>query len=118
VAELKTTAMTETTELVLLARKVFLPVFREVVREEAAAIGKIPPLPNDPEQVMTAAQGAEFLQVSLPTFRSWDRQGLVQRRLIGSKVRYLKSELIASLQKPEVKRTARRKSRATPPPAG
>jgi hypothetical protein len=74
------------------------------------------PALTDPEAILTASQAAELLQVSLPTFRSWDRKGLVQRRLIGGEVRYLRSEIIASLKLPEVKRTAGRR-KSTPKPA-
>ena len=65
----------------------------------------------DPEQILTATQAAELLQVSLPTFREWDKRGYLARRTIAGEIRYLRSEIIASLQKPEVSRVQSRKTR-------
>ena len=67
---------------------------------------------SDPEAVLTAAQAAEFFQISLPTFREWDKRGLVPRRVIAGEIRYLRSELIASLQEPKVNRVVKRKNAA------
>ncbi len=63
----------------------------------------------DPEQILTATQAAELLQVSLPTFREWDKRGYLARRTIAGEIRYLRSEIIASLRKPEISRVQKRK---------
>lgn len=86
---------------------------QDIVSQAVGAALKYAPLQEDvpdPEAVFTAQQGADFLQVSLPTYREWDKKGYVKRRTIAGEIRYLKSELIQALKLPEVRRTARRKA--------
>lgn len=49
------------------------------------------------EVLLTRAQAAEFLSVSLTTLREWTENGLVLGRRIGGRVYYLKSEIIGSM---------------------
>lgn len=63
------------------------------------------------EKPLTRAQAAEFLQVTPPTLDAWVKAGLVQRRTVGSEIRFLPSDLLASLRKPEISRVQSRKTR-------
>ena len=67
------------------------------------------PLPE--EKPLTRAQAAEFLQVTPPTLDAWVKAGLVARRTVGSEIRFLPSDLLASLRKPEISRVQSRKNK-------
>ena len=63
------------------------------------------------DKPLTRAQAAEFLQVTPPTLDAWVKAGLVHRRTVGNEIRFLPSDLLASLRKPEISRVQSRKNK-------
>lgn len=67
------------------------------------------PLPE--EKPLTRQQAADFLQVTPPTLDAWVKAGLVERRVIANEVRFLPSDLLAALKKPEISRVQSRRNK-------
>lgn len=76
-----------------------------------------PPQIAAPDEPLTRKRGAEFYGVTEPTFDLWEKRGYFQRRYIAGEPRYLRSELLAALKRPELKRAVRRKSSTKTPAA-
>ena len=53
--------------------------------------------PAAPEEVLTRDQAAQLLGITLPTLREYTHRGLVNGYRIGTRVRYKRSEVVASL---------------------
>jgi hypothetical protein len=52
---------------------------------------------NKKEELLTRKETAELLSISLPTLRNYVKRGLVNEKRIGSRVLYIKSEILDSL---------------------
>lgn len=74
-----------------------LTEFRRVVRTELDAREERVLLPR--EELLTRAQTAHLLGITLPTLREYTSKGLVTGYRLGSRVRYKRTEVLASLQK-------------------
>ena len=53
----------------------------------------------DNDKLLTRAETAKMLSVSLVTLWDWTKKDLIPAYLIGNKVRYKKSEVLEALQK-------------------
>ena len=73
----------------------FVEEVAKVVRTELESI----PNTSAPEELLTRAQAAELLSVTLPTLREYTKKGLITGYRMGSRVRYKRSEILDSLQK-------------------
>ncbi len=51
------------------------------------------------DELLTRKEVAEILGVSLMTLNRWDKQSILKPSRIGRKVRYLKSDVMSSLNK-------------------
>ena len=63
---------------------------------------------QDPEALLTRAEAAQLLGITLPTLREYTRRGLVEGYRIGTRVRYKRSEVLSSLQRMRTAKTARK----------
>jgi len=63
-------------------------------------VEKVRPLfpSKENQEYITRQETAKFLRISLPTLRAWTISGRLKSYRIGSRVRYRKSEVIASLK--------------------
>ena len=60
---------------------------------------KLANAPTEEEQLLTGAQAAELLGITMPTLRDWRSKGLVPGYRIANRVFYKRGELLASLQR-------------------
>lgn len=60
-----------------------------------------------PEELLTRAEAAQLLGITLPTLRQYTRRGLVEGYRIGTRVRYKRSEVLGSLQRMRTAKTVR-----------
>jgi excisionase family DNA binding protein len=75
-------------------------ITREVTRAMRAEVAAIPTTPPAaPEELLSRDQAAQLLGITLPTLREYTHKGLVNGYRIGTRVRYKRSEVIASLQR-------------------
>ena len=58
------------------------------------------PIEKEPSttKVLTRKETAKRLNVSLTTLNTWSRRGIIQSKKVGSRVRYLESDVLAALQ--------------------
>lgn len=70
---------------------------RDIAQAVRAEIAAQPSAPAEPEELLTRDQAAQLLQITLPTLRSYTRQGLLSGYRIGARVRYKRSEVLGSL---------------------
>lgn len=70
---------------------------RDIAQAVRAEIAALPSTPPEPEELLTREQAAQLLRITLPTLRSYTRQGLVNGYRIASRVRYKRSEVLGSL---------------------
>lgn len=52
---------------------------------------------DNSNQILSAKQAAEFLDISLPTLHKWKRKGMIPFHQKGGRIFFKKSELIKSL---------------------
>ena len=75
---------------------------REIIREELSQLKEsIRPVtpPSDDAPLMTRAEVAQYLRISLVTLTSWVRRGLpAQRNLEGGRVLFIKSDVLQWLK--------------------
>lgn len=69
------------------------------VRAELAAMPAPVQRVEAPEELLGRDQAAQLLGITLPTLRLYTHKGMVNGYRIGSRVRYKRSEVIASLQR-------------------
>jgi excisionase family DNA binding protein len=75
-------------------------ITREVTRAMRAEVAAMPTTqPAAPEELLSRDQAAQLLAITLPTLREYTHKGLVNGYRIGTRVRYKRSEVIASLQR-------------------
>jgi excisionase family DNA binding protein len=79
-----------------IALKDFETLIRDCVKSELKNYS--PEQPPETEYI-TRKQAAAFLGISLPTLNDWSKQGIIPSYRIGSRVRYKKAEVEASLSK-------------------
>jgi excisionase family DNA binding protein len=60
-----------------------------------------------PEELLTRAQAAKLLGITLPTLRDYTKRGLVEGYRIGTRVRYKRTEVLGSLQRMRTAKGAR-----------
>lgn len=73
-------------------------ITREVTRAMRTEVAAMPTTqPAAPEEVLTRDQAAQLLGITLPTLREYTHRGLVNGYRIGTRVRYKRSEVVASL---------------------
>lgn len=70
--------------------------------------GRENPQVTAPEELLTRAEAAKLLGITLPTLREYTRRGLVEGYRIGIRVRYKRSEVLNSLQRMRTAKTARK----------
>lgn len=63
---------------------------RNVVRHELKNLATQVP----EEKLLTRTQAAQFLNVSLPTISSWEKQGYVKSHRVGTRVFFKQSDLL------------------------
>lgn len=80
---------------------------RDIAQAVRAEIAAQPSAPAEPEELLTREQAAQLLRITLPTLRSYTRQGLLNGYRIGARVRYKRSEVLASLAPIRTRNTAR-----------
>lgn len=56
------------------------------------------PQPTPTDELLSRSMVAEYLGISLVTLHNWNKSGILNPLRIGNKVRYKKSEVLASLQ--------------------
>jgi len=66
-------------------------------------------IPDSTPEVLDVGGVAELLKITPATVHDWKRKGMLPYRKKGDRTYFLKSEVIASLDKPEVRRTVNRK---------
>ncbi len=54
---------------------------------------------NEVEQPMTEIEAVKWLQVSRTTLQSWRREGKIPFQVLGGRIYYLRSELLAAMTK-------------------
>lgn len=75
-------------------------ITREVTRAVRAEVAAMPSTqPAAPEELLSRDQAAQLLGITLPTLREYTHRGMVNGYRIGTRVRYKRSEVIASLQR-------------------
>ncbi len=57
------------------------------------------PTATDPNELLTRKEVCELLHITLPTLHSWTKENLITGYRINTRVRYKKSEVLATLQK-------------------
>ena len=60
-----------------------------------------------PEELLSRQRAAELLGITLPTLRDYTRKGMVTGYRIGTRVRYKRNEVLASLQRMRYAKTPR-----------
>lgn len=74
---------------------------KELIAEAVAAqVKHLTPQQTDPE-LLTRAQVAGILGISLPTLNEWTKTGVIPALRIGSRVRYKKPDVYAALKEVE-----------------
>ncbi|HOX77204.1 MAG TPA: helix-turn-helix domain-containing protein [Bacteroidales bacterium] len=66
------------------------------------------PAEKEPDELLTRAETAKLLKISLPTLHDWTRTGKLQSYRISSRLRYRKSEVIEALESRQAKKPNRR----------
>jgi predicted hotdog family 3-hydroxylacyl-ACP dehydratase len=61
------------------------------------------------DRYFTVEALAEILDITTATVHEWKRRGILPYRKLGDRTYFLHSEITAAIQKPEVKRTVKRK---------
>lgn len=86
-------------------------VIREVIREELKEMTEHlqSQRPSYEETLLTRAQIAKFLNISLPTLADWMRRGLPHIRK-GGRILFLRSEVLAAIKAPPVINKAKKAS--------
>ncbi len=77
----------------------------KAVRTELDA--RTQPVQPPPEELLSRQEAANMLGVTLPTLRDYTRKGLVPGYRFGTRVRYKRNELLASLQRMRYAKTPR-----------
>lgn len=54
---------------------------------------------TDPNELLTRKEVCELLHITLPTLHDWTKEGVITGYRINTRVRYKKSEVLATLQK-------------------
>ena len=54
---------------------------------------------ENPNELLTRKEVCELLHITLPTLHSWSKENLITSYRINTRVRYKKSEVLATLQK-------------------
>jgi len=67
------------------------------------------PITDGTPEVLDVSGVAALLKITPATVHDWKRRGMLPYRKKGDRTYFLKSEIIASLDKPEVRRTVKRK---------
>lgn len=73
---------------------------QQIVRKEVQQIADTLPAPADnlEPEFITRKETATILGISLPTLNEWTKSGIVPAHRIGTRVRYIKSDVFASLK--------------------
>ena len=90
------------TQQVLLSPITLPDLVSEITRAVRAEVAAMPaPVQHvaPPEELLSRDQAAQLLAITLPTLREYTHKGLVNGYRIGTRVRYKRSEVIASLQR-------------------
>lgn len=53
---------------------------------------------HDSDNLLTRLETAELLKISLPTLNDWTKVGVIKAKKIGTRVRYLRSDVEAALK--------------------
>lgn len=69
----------------------------DALRKEVKECLSTTPSQKDNLEYITRKEAAAILRISLPTLAKWTSQGLIKGKRIGSRVRYLRSEVELSL---------------------
>ena len=82
-------------------QNVSLDELKELIAEAVKdQVKHLKPPQKDPE-LITRAEVARILGISLPTLNDWTKRGVIPALKIGSRVRYKKADVYAALEKVE-----------------
>lgn len=85
---------------IVLSQLPLAEIASEVAREVCSRLDERPEAaPPAPEELLTRVEAAQLLGISLPTLGLYTKRGLVTGYRIATRVRYKRSEMLASLQK-------------------
>lgn len=87
----------ENTVLIPMTMDVFKSVLSDTVRKELEKISSVKDEPKQTE-LITRAETARILGISLPTLHDWTKKGIIAGYRIASRVRYKKAEILESVE--------------------
>lgn len=87
----------ENTVLIPMTMDVFKSVLSDTVRKELEKISSVKDEPKQTE-LITRAETARILGISLPTLHDWTKKGIIVGYRIASRVRYKKAEILESVE--------------------
>ncbi len=79
----------------------------EIIKKELALLNESKPHTNEAE-LITRQEAAEILGISLPTLNDWTKTGLLPAYRIGTRVRYKRDEVLASVKQVQTSKHKRR----------
>lgn len=79
----------------------------EIIKKELAIQNEAKPNSNEPE-LITRQEAANILGISLPTLNEWSKTGELPSYRIGSRVRYKRDEVLASVKQVQTSKYKRR----------
>lgn len=80
----------------------------EITKAVRSELDARTPTPTPPaEELLTREQAAQLLGVTMPTLRDWTRRDIVPGYRVGSRIRYKRNEVLASLARIRTARHAR-----------
>jgi hypothetical protein len=83
----------------LICKKEDLAVFAESLMNKSRETAPIPEPDNSAEQPISQTEAIKFLGKSRQTFYSWRQKGVIKAHVLGGRVYYFKSELLAAMGK-------------------
>jgi excisionase family DNA binding protein len=71
---------------------------KQIVQNEVNKILENLPVQEKEPEYLTRTQVAQILGISLPTLNEWTKNGIILAKRIGTRVRYLRSDVYSSLK--------------------
>lgn len=95
------TTLQEKANVLIIGTEEDLKKFASICAKQAIselAATKPEPAKDEPEQPLTPREAEKFLGKSRQTFYSWRKKGLITPHILGGRIFYFRSELLAAMR--------------------
>jgi excisionase family DNA binding protein len=80
---------------------------RSVLSVFESVFAKLPSAPEPAPEFITRKETCRILGITLPTLNEWTKNGVIPAQRIGSRIRYLRTDVYASLKQVEIRKCNR-----------